>query len=97
MKNNGKLGLSVRIPPPKQQTAVMPQPQPTATPVATPQRQPFGSRGAATPPPQSGNGASAVMQLETAPPAQAVPASDPELEPDTVVPLDEELDDEIPF
>jgi hypothetical protein len=82
MKNNGKLGLSVRIPPPKQPTAAIPQPQPS------------GIRGAAT---QSGNGAAAVMKPETAPPAQAVPASDPELEPDAVVPLDEELDDEIQF
>ena len=87
MKNNGKLGLSVRIPPPKQPTAAIPQPQP----------QPSGSRGAATPLPQSGNGAAAMMKPEMASPAQAVPASDPELKPDAVVPLDEELDDEIPF
>ena len=85
MKNNGKLGLSVRIPPPKQPTAAIPQPQPS------------GSRGAATQLTQSGNGAAAVMKPEMASPAQAVPASDPELKPDAVVPLDEELDDEIPF
>jgi len=70
--------LRVRIPPPKQATAVPPQP-------AT-----------------SGNGAAAAPAA--APVAAAAPlaaaalaAVDPELEPDPVKPIQEELDDDIPW
>jgi hypothetical protein len=84
--NRGKMvpGLRVRIPPPKQSAAT-----------AEPPQQPVKSgNGAAAPSPTSGNGAAAT-------PAAAAPAAsavhDPELEPDPVKPIKEEVDDEIPW
>jgi hypothetical protein len=64
---------------------IPPPKQATAAPVATPQPQPPSSNGAAAPLPT------------TTPPTQAAPVSDPELEPDAVKPLDEDMDDSIPF
>jgi hypothetical protein len=75
------LGLRVRIPPPKQ---------------AVPQ-QPAAPQQPATP----GNGAAApAASLAAAAPlaaAAVVATADPELEPDLVKPIDEDLDDEIAF
>jgi hypothetical protein len=84
MKNNGKMGLSVRIPPPKQATAA---PQPSAP-------QPQSGNGAAgavtvkaetpTPPAQ-----------QTVPVVPVV--NDPELEPDPTTSLSDDLNDELPW
>jgi hypothetical protein len=85
--NRGKMtpGLRVRIPPPKQSPAT-----------AEPPQQPVKSgNGAAAPSPTSGNGAAAAPAA-AAPPAAPV-VDDPELAPDPVKPIKEELDDEIPF
>jgi hypothetical protein len=64
----------------------MPPPkQPSAAPVVTPQQ-------------LSGNGAAVAVKPETAtPPTKPVPVDDPELAPDPVKPLSDELDDEIPW
>ncbi len=81
--------LRVRIPPPKQAT-VAPQ-------------QPVTSGNGANAPAPTGNGAAAALPAAppvaaAAPPAAAaLAAADPELEPDPVKPLREDLDDEIPF
>jgi hypothetical protein len=64
---------------------IPPPKQATAAPVATPQPQPPTGNGAAAP------------QATTTPPTQAAPVADPELEPDAVKPLDEEMGDIIPF
>jgi len=66
---------------------IPPPKQPIAAPVAAPQPSP------------SGNGATAAAKPQVAtPPSPAVPSvDDPELEPDPVKPLVEELDDEILF
>jgi hypothetical protein len=96
MTNIGEMGLRVRIPPPKQAAAT-----------ANPSPQPAG------PSPSSGNGSAAAKPVETAklvetvkpveaappakPPAAPVVPVDPELEPDPVPSIGEELDDEIPF
>ena len=75
--------LRVRIPPPKQATAAPPQP-------AAPQQPVTSGNGAA--PAAAGNGAAAAPLA-----AAALAAVDPELEPDPVKPIREELDDEIPW
>ena len=62
---------------------IPPPKQSTAT-VETPQQ-----------PVKSGNGAAAQIPAAAGPPA--APVHDPELEPDPVKPIEEELDDEIPF
>jgi hypothetical protein len=86
--NRGKMvpGLRVSIPPPKQSAAT-----------AEPSQQPVKpGNGAAAPSPTSGNGAVATPTA-TAAPAAAPAVHDPELEPDPVKPIEEELVDEIPF
>jgi hypothetical protein len=60
---------------------IPPPKQPTTAPAAPPQPLP------------SGNGATAALQ----PAEPTSPAVDPELEPDPVKPLSEDMDDEIPF
>jgi hypothetical protein len=82
--------MRVRILAPKQAAAT-----------ANPSPQPAG------PSPSAGNGSTATVKVETAPPVEAAPPVksppapvvpvDPELEPDPVTPLAEEMDDEIPF
>lgn len=50
------------------------------------------------PSPSSGNGAAAVQPTEAAPPPQAAPpVDDPDLAPDPIKSLSEEMDDEIPL
>ena len=77
-------GLRVRIPPPKQVAAV---PQQTRT-TAAPQQ-----------PATSGNGAAAPAADAAAVPlaVAALAAADPELEPDPVIPIGDEMDDEISY
>ena len=79
--------LRVRIPPPKQAAAAPQQPAPSGNGAAA------GCR--------AGNGAAAAAAAPVAAAAPlaaaALAAVDPELEPDPVKPIREELDDEIPF
>ena len=78
----GKMGPALRV-------RIPPPKQPTVT--AAPPQQPVTSGdGAAAPAPASGNGAAAA-------PAPVAPVADPELEPDPVKPIREEMDDEIPW
>jgi hypothetical protein len=80
--NRGKMVPALRV-------RIPPPKQPTVT--AAPSQQPVTSgNGAAVPAPASGNGAAAA-------PAPVAPVADPELEPDPVKPIREEMDDEIPF
>jgi hypothetical protein len=78
----GKMGPALRV-------RIPPPKQPTAAPVAPPQPSPS----------PSGNGAAAAAKPQVAtPPSPAVlSVDDPELEPDPVKSLVEELDDEISF
>ena len=79
-----KPALRVRIPTPK-------QPKPPEDPVA-PQLSPSSGNGAAATQP------AAVKPTEAAPPSQAaLPVDDPDLAPDPVKSLSEEMDDDIPF
>jgi hypothetical protein len=78
----GKMGPALRA-------RIPPPKQPTV--IAAPPQQPVTSgNGAAAPAPASGNGAAAA-------PAPVAPVADPELEPDPVKPIREEMDDEIPW
>ena len=84
----GKMGpaLRVRIPRPKQSAASADLPQ-----------QPVKSgNGAAAPSPMSGNGAAATPATALSPSAVSA-VHDPELAPDPVKPIKEEMDDEIPW
>jgi hypothetical protein len=85
--NRGKMtpGLRVRIPPPKQSAATAEPPQQPAK---------SSNRAAA---PTSGNGAATAPPVAAAPPAAPAAVHDPELEPDPVKPIKEELEDEIPW
>ncbi len=65
---------------------IPPPKQPTTAPAAPPQPSPSGNGATAAVQPSSGNGTAA-----------AAPPDDPELEPDPVKPLGEDMDDEIPF
>jgi hypothetical protein len=58
-----------------------------------PPKQPPSAAAVAPQPSPSGNGAAAALQ----PAEPTSPAVDPELEPDPVKPLSEDMDDEIPF
>jgi hypothetical protein len=58
-----------------------------------PPKQPPAAAAVAPQPSPSGNGATAALQ----PAEPTSPAVDPELEPDPVKPLSEDMDDEIPF
>jgi hypothetical protein len=75
--------LRVRIPPPKQATAA-------AAAAAPVQPAPTGNGAAPTP---TGIGAAAVAPLAVA----ALAVADPELDPDPVKPLRDDLDDELPW
>jgi hypothetical protein len=85
-----KPALRVRIPPPKQAAAANPPPQPVQPSSSENGSQPAAVKLAKTTPP-----------VETAPPVKSPPAAppvhDPELEPDPVPSLAEEMDDDIPF
>ena len=84
--------LRVRIPPPKQATAAAQQP-------AAPQQPVTSGNGAAAPAAAPVAAAAPLAVVAAAAPlaAAALAAVDPELEPDPVKPIREELDDEIPW
>jgi hypothetical protein len=60
-------------------------------------RIPPPKQSAATAEPATGNAAAAPSPAATAPPTAAPAVHDPELEPDPVKPIKEEMDDEIPW
>ena len=63
-----------------------------------PPKQPPSAAAVAPQPSPSGNGAAAAVQSSSGNgTAAAAPPDDPELEPDPVKPLGEDMDDEIPF
>jgi hypothetical protein len=85
LASNNEKGLRIHILPPKQAPA-------TAEP---PQESVKSGSGAAAP--TSGNGAATAPPVAAAPPAAPAAVHDPELEPDPVKPIKEELDDDIPW
>ena len=85
--------LRVRIPPPKQATAAAAQ-------QAAPQQPATSGNGAAAAPPATAPVAAAAplaVVAAAAPLAAALAAVDPELEPDPVKPIREDLDDDVPW
>jgi hypothetical protein len=78
----GKMGPALRV-------RIPPPKPPTGTAPPSPSASPSGN-GAAAALPRSGNGGAAA-------PPEAAAQPDPELEPDPVKPIKEEMDDEIPW